>query len=154
MRLPEGPWCRASRDAWYVRVGGKQVRLARGEANRKAAIEAFHRLTALGLGGLPKVQEITAAYVVRRPLPVAVRRRVRVRRRPYLWDRLLGTLPRLHAGRGGRPRGRDGTDRGRQLAGRRTTSRAKSLPRPRCRANTIQAVARGSRRRASLSRPR
>ena len=63
MRLPEGPWYRASRDAWYVRVDGKQVRLAKGKANKKAAIEAFHRLMALGPGGLPKTQEITAAHV-------------------------------------------------------------------------------------------
>jgi hypothetical protein len=35
MRLPEGPWYRASRDAWYVEVDGKQVRLAKGKANTR-----------------------------------------------------------------------------------------------------------------------
>jgi integrase len=63
MRLPEGPWYRASRDAWYVKIDGKQVRLAKGKANKKAAAEAFHRLMALGPAGLPKNQEITAAHV-------------------------------------------------------------------------------------------
>lgn len=64
MRLPEGPWYRASRDAWYVRVGGKQVRLAKGKANKKAALDAFHRLMALGPAGLPKAEEITTAHVL------------------------------------------------------------------------------------------
>jgi integrase len=63
MRLPEGPWYRASRDAWYVRVNGKQVRLAKGKANKRAAIEAFHRLMALGPAGLPKTQGITTAHI-------------------------------------------------------------------------------------------
>jgi integrase len=63
MRLPEGPWYRASRDAWYVKIDGKQVRLAKGKANKKAATEAFHRLMALGPAGLPKSQEITVAHV-------------------------------------------------------------------------------------------
>ncbi len=63
MRLPEGPWYRASRDAWYVKVGGRQVRLAQGKANKRAAVEAFHRLMALGPAGLPKKQPITAAHV-------------------------------------------------------------------------------------------
>jgi integrase len=63
MRLPEGPWYRASRDAWYVEVDGKQVKLAKGKANKKAALEAFHRLMALGPGGLPKSQEITVVHV-------------------------------------------------------------------------------------------
>ncbi len=62
-RLPEGPWYRASRDGWYVRVDGKQVRLAKGKANKKATLDAFHRLMAFGPGGLPKTQEITAAHV-------------------------------------------------------------------------------------------
>ena len=36
MRLPEGPWYRASRDAWYVEYEGQQVKLAKGKANKKA----------------------------------------------------------------------------------------------------------------------
>lgn len=63
MRLPEGPWYRAFRDAWYVEIEGRQVRLARGNANQKAALEAFHRLMALGPAGLPTKQEITTAHV-------------------------------------------------------------------------------------------
>jgi integrase len=63
MRLPEGPWYRASRDAWYVEYKGQQVKLPKGKANKKAALEAFHRLMALGPGGFPKYQEITVAHV-------------------------------------------------------------------------------------------
>ena len=63
MRLPEGPWYRASRDAWYVKIDARQVKLARGKANKKAALETFHRLMALGPAGLPKKQEITIAHV-------------------------------------------------------------------------------------------
>ena len=63
MRIPEGPWYRASRDAWYVKIDGRQVRLAKGKANKKAAVEAFHRLMALGPAGLPRKQEITTAHV-------------------------------------------------------------------------------------------
>jgi len=63
MRLPEGPWYRASRDAWYVEYEGQQVKLAKGKANKKAALKAFHRLMALGPSGLPKSQEITVAHV-------------------------------------------------------------------------------------------
>ncbi len=63
MRLPEGPWYRASRDAWYVEYEGQQVKLAKGKANKKAALKAFHRLMALGPAGLPKHQEITVAHV-------------------------------------------------------------------------------------------
>src|SRR3712207_3651941 len=63
MRIPEGPWYRASKDAWFVQHLGKQVRLAKGKSNRKAAIEAFHRLMALGPGGLPKSTEVRVATV-------------------------------------------------------------------------------------------
>jgi integrase len=38
------PWYRKDRDAWYVTVGGKRIKLADGKANRKAALAAFHKL--------------------------------------------------------------------------------------------------------------
>ena len=78
MRLPEGPWYRASRDAWFVKIDGRQRPLGKhpkgapvpkkseetGRWNApKAILEAFHRLMALGPAGLPKNQEITAAHV-------------------------------------------------------------------------------------------
>jgi integrase len=63
MRLPEGPWYRAQCDAWYVKIDGRQVRLAKGKANKKAALEAFHRLMALGPAGLPKKSELLTAHV-------------------------------------------------------------------------------------------
>ena len=40
------PWYRKSNDAWYVEVGGKQVRLAKGKANRAEAVSQFHLLMA------------------------------------------------------------------------------------------------------------
>ena len=42
--LPSRPWYRTSHDAWYVEVGGKQVKLARGKANKQAAHLEWHRL--------------------------------------------------------------------------------------------------------------
>jgi integrase len=78
MRLPEGPWYRASRDAWFVEIDGRQRPLGKhpkgapvpkkseetGRWNApKPILEAYHRLMALGPAGLPKKQEITAAHV-------------------------------------------------------------------------------------------
>jgi integrase len=63
MRFPEGPWYRASRDAWYVEIDGKQVKLAKGKANKKAALKTFHQLMVLGTSGRPKTNEITTAHV-------------------------------------------------------------------------------------------
>ena len=40
------PWFRASKNAWYVEVDGKQIRLATGEENRQAALDAFYKLMA------------------------------------------------------------------------------------------------------------
>jgi integrase len=40
------PWYRKSNDSWYVEVGGKQLRLAKGKANRQEAVRKFHRLMA------------------------------------------------------------------------------------------------------------
>jgi integrase len=40
------PWYRKSNDSWYVEVGGKQVRLAKGKANRAEAVKQFHLLMA------------------------------------------------------------------------------------------------------------
>ena len=47
MRQPE-PWYRTSKSAWYVQVGGRKVRLAKGPKNetRKAAFDAFYKLMA------------------------------------------------------------------------------------------------------------
>jgi integrase len=38
------PWFRKDRNAWYVQLHGKQVKLAEGKGSRKAAIDAFHKL--------------------------------------------------------------------------------------------------------------
>ncbi len=53
MRTPTKPWYRASKDAWYVEFNGKQVRLAKGQDNEKAARDAFYKLMANGSCKLP-----------------------------------------------------------------------------------------------------
>jgi integrase len=76
MRLPEGPWYRASRDAWYVKVNGRQRRLGKhpegapapkkgkkGWNPPKEIRDAFHKLLALGPAELPKKQELLTAHV-------------------------------------------------------------------------------------------
>ncbi len=40
------PWFRSSKNAWYVEVDGRQVRLAVGAENEKAAFDAFYKLMA------------------------------------------------------------------------------------------------------------
>lgn len=40
------PWYRASKDAWYVEINGKQVRLAKGKKNKAQAETAYFRLMA------------------------------------------------------------------------------------------------------------
>lgn len=42
-RRPE-PWYWAARDGWYVCLRGKQIPLARGQANKAVAWEEYHRL--------------------------------------------------------------------------------------------------------------
>ena len=78
MRHPDGPWYRAARDAWFVKIDGRQRPLGKhpkgapvpkkseetGRWNApKAILEAYHRLMALGPAGLPKHQQITTAHV-------------------------------------------------------------------------------------------
>lgn len=57
------PWYRASNDAWYVEINGKQVRLAKGQANEKKAYAEFYRRMAQGPGGLPKADTVKVAHV-------------------------------------------------------------------------------------------
>ena len=38
------PWYRVGRDAWFVTLGGRQHRLARGKANEAEAYKRFHAL--------------------------------------------------------------------------------------------------------------
>ncbi len=45
MARPAKPWYRKSNDAWYVIHHGKQIRLAKGKANRKEAYREFLKLT-------------------------------------------------------------------------------------------------------------
>ena len=62
MRLPEGPWYRASGTPGTSSTKASKSSSRRGRRTR-AALEAFHRLMAMGPGGLPKHQEITVAHV-------------------------------------------------------------------------------------------
>jgi len=44
-RTPK-PWYRAAKDAWFVELDGRQIRLATGLKNKSQAIQAFHQLMA------------------------------------------------------------------------------------------------------------
>lgn len=63
MRTPTKPWYRASKDAWYVEFNGRQVRLAKGRDNEKAARDAFYKLMASGSGKLPEADTLRVASV-------------------------------------------------------------------------------------------
>ena len=63
MRTPTKPWYRASKDAWYVEFNGRQVRLAKGRDNEKAARDAFYKLMANGSGKLPDADTLRVATV-------------------------------------------------------------------------------------------
>ena len=63
MRSPTKPWYRASKDAWYVEFNGRQVRLAKGHDNEKAAQQAFYKLMANGSGKLPQADTLRVATV-------------------------------------------------------------------------------------------
>ena len=60
MRQPK-PWYRTSKNAWFVELGGKQVRLAKGQDSEKEAYEAFYRLMSARPEHLPAADKITAA---------------------------------------------------------------------------------------------
>jgi hypothetical protein len=63
VRIPTKPWYRASKDAWYVEINGRQVRLAKGRDNEKAARDAFYKLMANGSGKLPEADTLRVATV-------------------------------------------------------------------------------------------
>ena len=63
MRIPTKPWYRASKDAWYVEFNGRQVRLAKGRDNEKAARDAFYKLMANGSGKLPDADTLRVATI-------------------------------------------------------------------------------------------
>src|SRR5437868_6363630 len=62
MRQPK-PWFRASKNAWFVELGGKQIRLAKGREAEKEAYQAFYRLMALKPEDVPPPDKITVARV-------------------------------------------------------------------------------------------
>ncbi len=52
---PNHPFCRKDRDASVTRINGKQLTLAKGKANKRAAVEEFYKLnwiTNAGYGGV------------------------------------------------------------------------------------------------------
>jgi site-specific recombinase XerD len=63
MRSPTKPWYRASKDAWYVQLNGRKVRLAKGRDNEKAAQQAFYKLMASGSGKLPEADTLRVATI-------------------------------------------------------------------------------------------
>jgi hypothetical protein len=64
MRRPE-PWYRASKGAWYVQFGDKQVRLAKGlkDATEKDAFDTYYRLMAHRPESLPKGNDLLVALL-------------------------------------------------------------------------------------------
>ena len=64
MRRPE-PWYRASKQAWFVQIGDKQIRLAKGPRaeTKKAAFDAYYKLMAHQPENLPKSHEIAVALL-------------------------------------------------------------------------------------------
>ncbi|WP_435017457.1 hypothetical protein TA3x_005068 [Tundrisphaera sp. TA3] len=46
MRTSVKPWYRQARDAWYVQIDGKQVKLAKGKANKAEARRVWLALVA------------------------------------------------------------------------------------------------------------
>ncbi len=46
VRRPSQPFYRKDRDAWVTRINGKQITLAKGKANKRAAVEEFYKLMA------------------------------------------------------------------------------------------------------------
>lgn len=71
---PSRPWYCTSHDAWYVEVGGKQVKLAKGKANKQAALLEWHRLQS-GQGQPTDVAEpqVSGSTRVNRPTPERAR---------------------------------------------------------------------------------
>src|SRR5690348_17027479 len=49
MPRPSKPWFRAAKGSWYVTIDGRKVSLGvRGKENKKAALDAWHKLLASG----------------------------------------------------------------------------------------------------------
>lgn len=44
MAQKAGPWFRSDRNAWFVWIGGKQVKLVAGKENKVAAVDRWHQL--------------------------------------------------------------------------------------------------------------
>src|SRR5438105_1571405 len=70
MARPNKPWYRAGKEAWYVKVNGKQRSLGvRGKENARAAKEAWHRLMAGGKNEVrraekePSVSELIGLFL-------------------------------------------------------------------------------------------
>jgi integrase len=64
MKRPE-PWYRKEKDAWFICMNGKQIRLAKGADNKTAAYEAFYKLMAQD-GQAPPPKDLTLAELVAR----------------------------------------------------------------------------------------
>jgi site-specific recombinase XerD len=71
-RHVEGPWYRTSKNAWYATLpGGRKVSLGvKGEANKPAAVKAWHRLMADGVTPPPARDEPVSPAPGPNPLPV------------------------------------------------------------------------------------
>lgn len=66
MPRPPKPWYYKERDSWFVVVDGKRHRLAKGEANKSAAMDAFHHLMLVKPGAAPadpKFRDVALAFL-------------------------------------------------------------------------------------------
>jgi integrase len=57
------PWFRKSRDAWFVEINGKQVKLADGKGSEREAYREFYRLMSVHEGKIPEPGKLTVAHV-------------------------------------------------------------------------------------------
>ncbi len=61
---PAKPWYRASKNGWYVKVNGRQVRLGvTGRENQAAAVAAWHRLMAAGASPTGSTSQVVEVVV-------------------------------------------------------------------------------------------
>jgi integrase len=67
-RQSEGAWYRSGKDAWYATISGKKIALGvKGKQNKKAAKEAWYRLSAMPKPS-PKAHDFSVSTLVERYL--------------------------------------------------------------------------------------
>lgn len=62
MPRPNSPWFRKQTGWWYVKIAGKQYKLAKGKGNKKQAVKRFHQLMA-SFADVPESSNVRAVDV-------------------------------------------------------------------------------------------